>query len=145
MRYSFVIATCVALFFATANASAKETFHRWVDEQGVTHYSKTKPANQDSVVVQADSKTTISGGEPGAPETSAAGQHSGANNSGGETNAESTIAQWCAHHRETLEILTNNSRVHQTDPQTGEKVILSEPERARLIEETKQQLQDCPP
>jgi len=142
VRYSLVIATSLALFFAAANASAKEAFHRWVDEHGVTHYSKTKPANRDSVVVQADSKTTISGGEPGAPKSSADGQTS---ESGTEASTASTIAQWCAHHRETLDILTNNSRVHQTDPQTGEKTILTEPERARLIQETQQQLQDCPP
>src|SRR5699024_11478424 len=133
------MATSLALFYAAANASAKEAFHRCVDEHGVTHYSKTKPANRDSVVVQADSKTTISGGEPGAPKSSADGQTS-------ESSTEaSTIAQWCAHHRETLDILTKNTRVHQTDPQTGEKTILTEPERARLIQETQQQLQDCPP
>lgn len=139
MRHAFLTTISFALFFIATTTHANDTFHRWVDDNGVTHYSKTKPADRDSVPVHADSNTTISGG---APSDSNHSSNDNANTEG--TDAESTIAQWCAHHRDTLEVLTSSSRVHQTDPQTGEKTIISEPERARLIEETKTLLKDCP-
>src|SRR5699024_11909014 len=60
------------------------------------------------------------------------------------SDANAVIEQWCQHHRETLETLKNNSRVFQTDPDTGERTILNERQRAEMIKETEAQLDGCP-
>lgn len=135
MKHSILATPFFSLIFFCGSASFADTYHRWVDDHGVTHYSKMKPADKESVEVHADSRSPLLSDTETSYSTEPTQTASDAN---------AVIEQWCQHHRETLETLKNNSRVFQTDPDTGERTILNERQRAEMIKETEAQLDGCP-
>lgn len=121
---------CLIILLGASTFTAADTFHRWVDENGVTHYSKIAPSGRTSETVNVATGTTQ------ATATSTT-----------ETTAESSTdviqSQWCQQHKKNLAILKNKNRVQREDPESGEMHILTESERAKMIQQIEAQLDGC--
>jgi len=128
---------CIATLLSLSTLATANTFHRWVDENGVTHYSKTAPEGRQSETVSTTTGTSSQQPVPMA-EPVPADNHETSNRSASEVQAK-----WCQQHRENLDILKNKDRVQQQDPETGEARILTEAERADMIQQLEAQLDGC--
>lgn len=128
---------CIAALLSMSSLATANTFHRWVDENGVTHYSKTAPEGRQSEAVNTTTGTNSQ--QPTPMAEPAPSDDAKASNS----SADEVQAKWCQQHRENLDILKNKDRVQQQDPETGEMRILTEAERADMIQQLETQLDGC--
>lgn len=128
---------CMATLISLGSLATADTFHRWVDENGVTHYSKTAPQGRQSETISTTTGTPAQQSAPMA-EPAPADHHETSTSS-----ADEVQAKWCQQHRENLDILQNKDRVQQQDPDTGEMRTLTEAERAEMIKQIEAQLEGC--
>lgn len=123
---------CLVILLGLSTLTAADTFHRWIDENGVTHYSKIAPSGRTSETVNVATGATQS--TTPAPTTIGTATESSANE---------VQAKWCQQHKKNLETLKNKDRVQQQDPETGEMHTLTEGERAEMIQQIEAQLDGC--
>lgn len=134
-RLLLIFFCCITWLFA-AHSHADSTYHRWVDDEGVTHYSKTPPKDRNSEQV---STRTQKGNVAPAQESQPS---DGSTDEQEDDEASQTIKKWCEQHRENLKTLKESNNVQTTDEE-GEKRILNEKERAQMIRDIEKQLEGC--
>lgn len=124
---------CLIILLGLSPFTAADTFHRWVDEDGVTHYSKIAPSGRTSETINIATGTT----QPTLSTPTIGGTTET------ESSADEVQARWCQQHAKNLEVLKNKDRVQQQDPETGETHTLTEGERAKMIRQIEAQLDGC--
>ena len=122
------------------------TFYRWVDDNGVTHYSATPPEGRASEPVRTWGKP--SSDQPQALE--ALEQRREARDEARQEDATANTPatpkppeEYCAQHRENLKVLNERPVVRRTDPETGEVTALDAEQREEMIQRTQEALKAC--
>lgn len=147
------LACCAVLVTLAAGSAGAREIHRWVDENGVVHFSDVQPADRETRRLDlADPAPEIGpprSAEPAAteePALSAAEQRRQDIRERREARAEAQreTAFWCDKHRKRLEQMEPARRVFYTD-ENGEQVRMDDDQRMGLIEESKNYLaENCP-
>ena len=149
------VACCllIACLAASGSATAVE-IHRWVDENGVVHFSDVRPVSVPSETLEfadpppvtetagANTDGTVSGA--GAePQASAAEQRRQAIRERRETRAAEREEKefWCDRHRTRLEQMEPARRVYYND-ENGQQVRMDDDMRIGLIEESRRFLSE---
>lgn len=122
------------------------TFYRWVDDNGVTHYSATPPEGRASESVRT-------WGQPSSDQSQALEaleQHREARDAARQEDATANTPatpkppeEYCAQHRENLKVLTDRPVVRRTDPDTGEVTTLDAEQREAMMQQTRDALKAC--
>ena len=140
------------LFFSL-NTVAKNKIYKWVDAQGVVHYSKDKPENVPTSVVkiykskstepkntEKDEKaTTAQDDEKLTPEQQATKEY---NEKERQRVQEVQNRENCKIAQKNLKTLQNAGRIQKTNPATGETFYVDNPERENMLALTKKRIQD---
>lgn len=130
---SCIALCCMATGLISSDASAAKKFYKWVDKDGVTHYSERPPRGQKAQVV-----TTYAGRGTPAPAPKAENQKdqdkAGEQESKPEQSAAATAPiknpQICQSAQRNLEILQRSNRVRLQD-ENGELKTLSNEEKEK--------------
>jgi hypothetical protein len=136
MKSAFLI-SCLMVLTGTSITVNAEKYFKWVDSNGVTHYSETKPGDIPAtpIKVKTGSPTTE---KPGILSTAAA---TGSSEPAALENPQPTEQQLavqrsnCSKASRKLIALENAGRVRQLDEQTGEYRYL--PNQEKLAEISK--------
>ena len=138
------------LMFSTADA---QQIYKWVDQQGVTHYSEQSPAGNHAKTIYIHShRAETHPSQPPALET--------ANDTKEQLSAEQHLAsqaqlptpeqnrvqqQNCATARQELRALENAGRVRQLNPNTGQYIYLADEVKLAQIQQMSDYLRNkCP-
>ncbi len=135
--------------FGLSPATA-EQIYKWVDQQGVTHYSEQAPANKSVETIrtkshQAESKTPQTPTVEGESETQAPKSLAAADLTQEQlpTPEQKTVQrQNCATARQKLRALKNAGRVRQLDAKTGEYIYLANEVKLAQIQQMSDYLRD---
>ena len=140
-----LIAVCTAL--ACSGAAGATEVHRWVDENGVVHFSDVRPNGEPASTLEladpspappapAVNATAVT--DAGDQTLSAAEQKRREIRERREAQAaeREETATWCDKHRTRLEQMEPARRVFYTD-ENGEQVRMDDDMRMGLIEESK--------
>jgi hypothetical protein len=132
---------------AAGNPAAATEIHRWVDENGVVHFSDVRPASIPSNTLEIADPEPASA--PAAPPEPADGDAADAPLSVAEQRRQAIrerrealaaerqeTTEWCDRHRQRLEQMEPARRVFYTD-ENGEQVRMDDDLRMGLIEESK--------
>jgi aspartokinase len=150
IRTLTLLATVLALLSGPALA---DRYYRWVDDEGVTHYTKKPPEGRPSDEISTGYKPSSSQEQEmerlekmrrqqrQAREEEA--QEQTDETAAGEEQSEEVSEEYCQKHRENLEILQNKPTVRRRNPETGEMEVIPEQERQKMIERTKKELEKC--
>ena len=121
-----------------------EQVYKWVDDQGIIHYSEQAPGNKTATIIKIKSHDG-----QGKPQQLLAAE---TDNEVVEPRPEinSTLSkqqlairqQNCATARNKLQALQNAGRVRQLDPDSGEYVYLAEEVKLAQIQEMRDYIQD---
>ena len=129
---------CLAL------SAAADKVYKWVDQQGVTHYSEQPPADKKAVIAkiklrQVESKATQ-------PQTIESGNQAPQPQSEVETalSTEGLAIQQknCSSARNKLRALQNAGRVRQLDADSGEYIYLPDEVKLAQIQQMSDYLRD---
>ncbi len=125
----------LAVVFASSAAAG---IYKWVDANGVTHYSEQPPAGAQAHEVQVSPPPPgpAAGGEPaeaGAGAPAAPGPEAAKGDEAGQERLARSRAVQCAQVRDTLQSLRRDAPVFQSSP-AGEQVLLTNEERAAALE-----------
>ncbi len=128
----------VALALFAVSAPASDAIYKWVDEEGVTHFSAQPPEDVDYERVSAAFGTragpsTSEPAESAVPED--ADEDADSDEADEPTSAEE-IAERCEQARENLEILRERERVALQRDDEGEEEELDAERREEVIAET---------
>jgi hypothetical protein len=118
-KYGLLVAIAIMVFSYTTNpAWAAKKYHKWVDENGVTHYTAHPPRNKPSTVV----RTTDNIGNPEAaspsPKENKAGETKSDTSSTDPNNEEPPPVkspELCEQAKQNKKTLTENARVRIKD------------------------------
>ena len=129
--------------FALSPATA-EQIYKWVDQQGVTHYSEQAPANKSVETIRTNSHRV----ENKAPQPLPV--EGGSDIQEPESQAESAPTpeqkrvqkQNCTTARQKLLALKNAGRVRQLDAKTGEYIYLANEVKLAQIQQMSDYLRD---
>ena len=133
-----------------SHATQAQTFYRWVDERGVTHYTDTPPEGQDSAEVRTRSSAPAS--QPQALEAleERRARDETAREETREQMREAQAGQlpqpdptYCEQMRRNLDALENRPIVRTEDPETGQIITLDSERRAAMLDETRDALRAC--
>lgn len=131
-----LIALCFCLATAQLHASA---YYRWVDENGVTHYTSTPPQG-----IASEKVTSSSSGSSRAAESNAAPTTDDKNKAAvaDETDpANFKDPERCAAAEKRVETLQNNSRIRMRS-EDGELRFLTPEEIQETLEEAQQAIRE---
>ena len=143
-------AGALALLLATSLLSlpalAAKTFYKWVDDEGVTHYSERKPMGTDAEAVSVsigrsdpvtNAQTNVQGAQGNADGQTAAGSNTE------EVDPEALKdPERCNIARKNLETMQNNNRIRMKDPATGEYRFLSQQEKEQQMAESQKAIDE---
>ncbi|MFN3714798.1 MAG: DUF4124 domain-containing protein [Alcanivoracaceae bacterium] len=145
-----IAALTAALLSSPALASK---FYRWVDENGVTHYTQTPPPEGK----QGREVRTQGGASSDQPQELErleqqrqraeqdrrleAGR--AAEQAREKSEPDAVAKERCEAHRKNLDELRNRPVVRTTDPASGEVITLDEEQRQRMIQQTLDALKLC--
>lgn len=133
---TFLIFIVSCLFFSSVWA---DSYYRWTDEKGVTHYTTTAPSNQASDRVNV--ATGTSGSIEEAQAAAAALTHS---DNSGKPNDADLFLERCKQYRENLDLL-NSDKSLTTKDADGNEVDMDSAARAKMKSEVETILRSCPP
>lgn len=141
---------------AVAGHSHAGKFYKWVDSDGVTHYTQSPPPDgTDGEEVKTRNTTSSDAGqareslhkeraaqlkqleEEGKKAAQAAQEES-------KPEDKSEFLERCRQHRENLKALRDRPQLRTKDPETGEMVPLDAEGREALIKQTEDALKGCP-
>ena len=144
----------ISLIF-TLQTMAKEKIYKYVDAQGIIHYTKNKPENKASSEVkiykakkkttteQDDAKDDAKGDKKDDSKLTEEQKKVKAYNEKERARVKAEQdRQNCIIARKNLETLNKSTRVRKTNPVTGEEIIIENSELDDMIEQTKQKIQD---
>ncbi|MBW8184239.1 DUF4124 domain-containing protein [Shewanella nanhaiensis] len=119
--------------------------HKWVDKDGVTHYSQQPPENTDtdsSKLYSEDiEQKPIGFIQPKVRESSAAVQTEDEKNAEAiRKQSSEQAAAICENAKQNLNILTSHSRLKSKDEKTGEMVSMREEDRQEQISTQKERI-----
>lgn len=156
MNRTTIVLGLSTLMLALAPAVEAGKYYRWVDEEGVTHYTATPPPEgKESEEVRT--LNTRSSDAPAAlekldqmraqtnAERSKAAEAAERKSATEEemAGAEEQSKERCEQHRKNLETLKNKAVVRKEDPATGEVTTMTEEEKQEMLEKTKRVLEMC--
>ena len=133
-----------------SQAASAQTFYRWVDDNGITHYSESPPEGLDSREVRTHGRP--SSDQPRQLERLEERREQDARNREAATSAGEEAErknpprpdpQYCDQLRANLDKLENRPIVRMTDPETGQITTLDRDRRNQLIDETRDELKAC--
>jgi hypothetical protein len=130
------VITAVLLLWAAGNAGA-ETFYKWVDKNGVTHYTTKPPPDQEAKSITTKSQTPQAAQEAPAqapPPDSFPGAQ--------QTAADEARKRNCETARNNVQMLENSARVMRIDPSTKQPVEIDEAQRDAAMAEAQQAVTD---
>jgi len=127
-----LVITLSCLFFSSVWA---DTFYRWTDEKGVTHYTATPPDGQNS------NKVSVSTGTSGPVDLQA---KTVAPVSDTPKNEANLFLERCQQYRTNLELLNSDAQLTTKDAD-GNDVVMDDAARAKHKAETETILRSCPP
>ncbi len=145
---------CLLIFLAFALQSTVEAkIYKWVDAQGGIHYTKKKPENKATSVVKVYKNK-----KPSAQENKAEEQVATKDKDKELTPEQKATKEYnekerqrvqavqnrenCKIARKNLETLNNSRLVSKTNPATGEIIYLDNPDRDKMIAQTKAKIQE---
>lgn len=133
-----------SLFCLLSGAATAQTFYRWKDAQGVTHYTEQAPLGVSSTSIEIN--TGVTADEPAsqpaqaaAPATTPATTAQAAP----QTQAQ-TYQQRCDQYRQNLAQLKSDQQLTTTD-HDGKLHAVTADERAKMEQNTTNMLTTCPP
>jgi hypothetical protein len=147
----FLLVSLVATVLSSPAAVAQE-YYKWVDDEGVTHYSSEKPEGKDASTVRAHNPASSSQDEAlkrleqqrqETAQQREAARKKEEEEQEREDNPQKALKEDCKKHRENLKILTNKPTVRRKNPETGQMEVLTEEKKQQMIEKTKKQLEQC--
>lgn len=133
----------LATIVAASSAFAAKTYYKWVDNDGVTHYSEHKPqgatnAQEVSVFTGRSEPTTNVAGKP-----QEEGDQPGTEATDEKIDPEALKdPERCRIARKNLETMQNNNRIRMKDPGTGEYRFLSEEEKQQQMKDAQQAIDE---
>lgn len=132
MKYLYCFVILTMLTFSGAGHAA-EKIYRWVDDEGVTHFTAHPPKNRDSdlVRVQTGRSDPVKNEEAAAEDQSA-----NADQSGAATQQSRNDAYRCSVAQENLKVLETSARVQVQED--GEIRYLDEEEQRERAEQARQ-------
>lgn len=143
-----IITALAAIMLASSPAMA-DTFYRWVDDNGVTHYAERPPQGHASEAVRTWGAPSSSQGralealeEMRSARAEARAQPE-AEQAASAPPAPRPPEEYCQQHRRNLEALTQRPIVRRTDPETGEQTTLDASQREAMIADTQDALKAC--
>ena len=125
-------------------SAAAEKIYKWVDKQGVTHYSEQAPANKNVETIrtkshQAESKAPQPLPDKGESET----QEPESQVEAAPTPEQKRVQQKnCTTARQKVLALKNAGRVRQLDAKTGEYIYLANEVKLAQIQQMSDYLRD---
>ncbi len=125
-----------------------EQYYKWVDDQGVTHYSAEKPEDRDANRVRANNPPSSSQDEAlerlkNQRQQTKKEREASQENEEEEKKSENGDKEACEKHRKNLQTLKTTTNVRRKNPETGELETMAEDEREAMIEKTKKALERC--
>lgn len=151
-----ITAICASLLILSAPLGAASKFYKWVDDNGVTHYTQSPPPDgvsgkevRTSTKASSDQEEELEDLEmrrKAAAEERAEDAKRQADQVSQQPSAEDKAAmeKRCAQAKANLETLRNKPIVRQENPETGELEVVDENKRAELIRTTEAALNGCP-
>ncbi|MCB1838163.1 MAG: DUF4124 domain-containing protein [Alcanivoracaceae bacterium] len=141
---------------ASAGQSHAGKFYKWVDSDGVTHYTQSPPPEGTEGEEVKTRNTTSSDAEQARESlqnerAAQLKQLQEADKKAAEAPQEeskpedkSEFLERCKQHRENLQALRERAQLRTEDPETGELVPLDDEGRDALIKQTEDALKGCP-
>lgn len=106
------------MLLATAASAQGETrIYKWVDEDGVTHYTQQPPPEGEAVVVDPDTGTG-SRARPSPPAESAGDNRGGGDEAAASASDTETIEDYCERLRERVALLAGDEPVRLREDDT---------------------------
>ena len=151
-----ITAICASLLILSAPLGAASKFYKWVDDNGVTHYTQSPPPEgvtgkevRTSTNASSDQEEELENLE--ATRKAAAEQRADDAKQRAEQVSQQPSAsdkeameKRCTQAKANLETLRNKPIVRQENPETGELEVVDENKRAELIKTTEAALKGCP-
>ncbi len=142
------LAVCLLAASVTLVCFAGEKYYKWVDADGVTHYTLQEPADQAAETVQVRKSPSTPATTAAAKDTAkpAAADDSPPASATSEQTPEQAAqvaakrAENCAAARRNLETLDVHARVMVMDDKTGENRYISEEEHAQWRADSERQI-----
>lgn len=151
MRLSIILLLCAL----SAVSLAANKVYKWVDNEGNTHYSETKPDNQQATTMDMPSAKAPSSPQaeesPQAPQTdNAAVDEDQEADPAAKAKAKADLAaadrinhqKLCEQAKANRLALNSSVRVAQVDPETGEQVRMSDDERVNALQKADQAIKE---
>lgn len=144
-----IAALLAAVLLVPVVQASSTSIYKWVDDEGVTHYTQQPPPNSDAQLItpntagpaQRDSGQSSRGAQQ--TDASADGQESESNGKGEGGNAPQNMTEFCDQLRERIATLESSNPVSVRQPDDTLK-RLSDKERAQQLERARgQQQQHC--
>lgn len=135
-----------------ASTSMAEKFYKWVDENGVTHYSAQAPSGQDAREVNTRANASSSQDEAiealNTRREAAAKQREKAKEAAADAKRaaekpDEVRQERCDQHRKNLETLQNKPIVRRENPETGEMEVMDQEQREEMMEASRKALEQC--
>jgi len=139
-----------SLVFSTADA---QKIYKWVDQQGVTHYSEQAPAGNRAETIpihsyRAETQPPLPPALEAASDTHeqlSAEQHLATQTQLPTPEQKAVQQQNCATARQKLRALENAGRVRQLNPNTGQYIYLADEVKLAQIQQMSDYLRNkCP-
>ena len=131
--------TLLILGFAiTCNQLHADTYYKWIDDNGTTHYSSKPPKDRESSPVHTNSRAS-------GPVSRMAPKEKQAANSSEQTEDGSTLydakanEEFCASAKDRLNLIISSNQVKQKS-KDGNVVMLSEDQRQAEITRVQEQI-----
>lgn len=148
-KFSLLLGSAL-LILASASSAAK--FHKWVDDNGVTHYGANPP--QGVVSTEVNTRTSASSDQDKALEALNAKRQArrdakenaasaAAEKERLESEPDEVARERCEQHRKNLDILKNKPTVRRKNPETGEMEVLNQEEKEKMIQRSEKALETC--
>lgn len=139
----FIASLLISLMMASANAT---TTYKWFDDDGNVVYSQQPPKDRDYETIKTKRSSPTSSQPKPAPSAFMVDQQKAEEEADknhtiqqGVADAEKIRAENCKAAKQNLESYTAFRRVRN---EKGEVIMLDDKERARLIEESKQDIKE---
>ena len=137
-------AMLLLLLICTLSVQA-ESLYRWVDAQGVVHYSEVPPADMQAQRINVATPAKIGTVSPKQEEPVEQG---GVNNADNATEPQETPEQKAARQRNcevvkgNLKTMEEHALIKEADPATGEFRVISETERQTKMQQAKDRIKE---
>lgn len=142
-------ALLIGALLSANGALAAGTFYKWVDADGVTHYTEAPPPGQGEAEqvrtwnsASSDQESALQRLEQRRADAAKAREQA-AREQRAKEQPEQVATERCDEHRKNLETLRNKPVVRVQSPETGELRTLDAEERGAMIADTEAALDQC--